>query len=336
MISVTKHWSSSLPNPFQPRQFPSTARPTTIPAVKLVNARQLLSQLEQLQQQQLHPKGTLLSRRLKMMESHWLTARHSLLSWWTKRYIMTFFWVSALTSIHFRLLTPTQSISSTKRSLSIQMGLLVSLATSISNAIMATASFSPSRGECEAALMVSTMFYHFTLTHSVYMLGLVNHLRVHFPAMHCLYLVLKERSEGANEDEIVVAQGWKPLDPTKASEYLQQLETASANITQMFAKQSQRAAVSLHIWFKNYCSLKPLSERELGPGKIWTVACWVDGCLWSAFPRGWTARTSAPLRVHTLVTWSPYPKQYNHQAKSHENGRRYCWRCQTTGWSKPL
>ena len=91
--------------------------------------------------------------------------------------------------------------------------------------------------------------------------------------MHCLYLVLKERSEGANEDEIAVAQGRKPLDPTKASEYLQQLKTASANITQMFAKQSQRAAVSLHIWFKNYCSLKPLSERELGPGKIWTVAC---------------------------------------------------------------
>ena len=71
------------------------------------------------------------------------------------------------------------------------------------------------------------------------MLGLVNHLHVHFPAMHRLYLVLKERSEGANEDEIAVAQGRKPLDPTKASKYLQQLETASANITQMFAKQCQ-------------------------------------------------------------------------------------------------
>lgn len=65
--------------------------------------------------------------------------------------------------------------------------------------------------------------------------------------MHRLYLVLKERSEGADEDEIAIAQGRKPLDSTKANEYLQQLEKASTNITQMFVQQSQRAAVSLHI-----------------------------------------------------------------------------------------
>lgn len=65
--------------------------------------------------------------------------------------------------------------------------------------------------------------------------------------MHHLYLVLKEWSEGADEDETAIVQGWKPLDPTKASEYLQQLEKASANITQMFAQQSQHAVVSLYL-----------------------------------------------------------------------------------------
>ena len=66
--------------------------------------------------------------------------------------------------------------------------------------------------------------------------------------MYRLYLVLKEKSEGANEDEIAIAQGQKPLDPTKASEYLQQLEKASTDIVQLFSQQSQRAVVSLHIF----------------------------------------------------------------------------------------
>ena len=270
------------------------------------------------------------------MVSHWLTAHLSHLSRQTKRYIITFFWIYSLTSIHFRLLTPTQSISSMKKSLSIWMGLLVSLVISISNAIMASARFSPSQGECTAALMVGAMFWLFASTNSFYLLGLVNHLQVHFSAMHHLYLVLKEQSEGADEDEIAVVQGQKPLDPTKANEYLQQLEKASANITQMFAQQSQCVAVSLQISFKHYCSLNTLSGWELGPGNFWTVAHWMDGRLWSAIPRSWTTRTLVPPRVHTPVTRSPDPEQYNYQVQSYENGWRYHWRCQTTGWGKPL
>lgn len=42
-----------------------------------------------------------------------------------------------------------------------------------------------------------------------------------------------------------MAQGQKALDPTTAADYLLQLEKASSNVAQMFAQQSQRAAVGL-------------------------------------------------------------------------------------------
>lgn len=55
--------------------------------------------------------------------------------------------------------------------------------------------------------MVSDIFWLFTLTNSFHLLGPVNYLHVHFPVMYCLYLVLKEKSEGADGDEAVIAQG---------------------------------------------------------------------------------------------------------------------------------
>lgn len=95
--------------------------------------------------------------------------------------------------------------------------------------------------------MVSAMLQLSTMTECFWLLGLVNHLRVHFPAMYRLYLVLKEQSEEPDHDDTAIAQGKKPLDPAKASEYLQQLKKASANITQMFAQQGQCAAVSFQM-----------------------------------------------------------------------------------------
>ena len=52
--------------------------------------------------------------------------------------------------------------------------------------------------------MVSSIFWLFTLTNSFHLLGPVNYLHVHFSVMHCLYLGLKEQSEGADGDEVVI------------------------------------------------------------------------------------------------------------------------------------
>ena len=194
----------------------------------------------------------------------WLTAHQLHLSWQTKRYIMTFFQVPVLILL-FRLLAPTQSIFSINKSLLIWIGPLVSLVISISNAIMAVIKLSPLWEKCKTVLMVSGIFWLFTLTNSFHLLGPVNHLHVHFSVMHCLYLVLKEQSEGVDGDEAVIAQGWKVLNPAKASKYLQWLNKASAIIVQMFAQQSQCDAVSLHTWLISI-PIKTLSGQELGPG----------------------------------------------------------------------
>jgi hypothetical protein len=42
-----------------------------------------------------------------------------------------------------------------------------------------------------------------------------------------------------------MAQGRKTLNPATATDYLLQLEKTSSNVAQMFAQQSQRAAVGL-------------------------------------------------------------------------------------------
>ena len=61
-------------------------------------------------------------------------------------------------------------------------------------------------------------------------IGLIGHLKTHFPAMYRLFLVLKDRDEPPTEDEIAIASGKKTLDPTKAAEYLVKLEKASATL----------------------------------------------------------------------------------------------------------
>jgi hypothetical protein len=77
--------------------------------------------------------------------------------------------------------------------------------------------------------------------------GLIGHLKVHFPPMHRLYLVLKDHKECPTADEIAIAAGQKILDPTSAAEYLLQLEKASTNLVNVFKQQSQRAAVIFYI-----------------------------------------------------------------------------------------
>ena len=77
--------------------------------------------------------------------------------------------------------------------------------------------------------------------------GLIGHLKVHFPPMHRLYLVLKDHKECPTADEIAIAAGQKILDPTSAAEYLLQLEKASTNLVDVFKQQSQWAAVIFYI-----------------------------------------------------------------------------------------
>jgi len=77
--------------------------------------------------------------------------------------------------------------------------------------------------------------------------GLIGHLKVHFPLMHRLYLVLKDRKERPTADKITISAGQKILDPTSAVEYLLQLEKASTNLVDVFKQQSQRAAVIFYI-----------------------------------------------------------------------------------------
>lgn len=62
--------------------------------------------------------------------------------------------------------------------------------------------------------------------------------------MYRLYLILKDRSEPPTEEEKAVAAGRQTLDPTKAAEYLEQLQRASTGIVEAFKNQHQNAAVS--------------------------------------------------------------------------------------------
>ncbi|KAM6491683.1 hypothetical protein JOM56_012845 [Amanita muscaria] len=72
--------------------------------------------------------------------------------------------------------------------------------------------------------------------------GLINHLKTHFPAMHRLYLILKDREESPTPDEIAVASGKKVIDPKSEADYLRRLEDATDNIRKAFAAQEAQAA----------------------------------------------------------------------------------------------
>jgi len=74
--------------------------------------------------------------------------------------------------------------------------------------------------------------------------GLVGHLKRHFPAMHRLYMVLKDHTEPLTDDELAKASTEKVLDTEVANAYLRRVEVASANLLSMFTKQSQENKVS--------------------------------------------------------------------------------------------
>ncbi|KIM75594.1 hypothetical protein PILCRDRAFT_13510 [Piloderma croceum F 1598] len=58
------------------------------------------------------------------------------------------------------------------------------------------------------------LFYESVALNANKLSGLIGHLKVHFPAMHQLYLVLKDRKEPPTDDNIAIAARWKVLDPT--------------------------------------------------------------------------------------------------------------------------
>jgi hypothetical protein len=74
--------------------------------------------------------------------------------------------------------------------------------------------------------------------------GLVGHLKTHFPAMYRLYIILKDRTDPPTDDELAIASAEKVLDTESANAYLGRVEATSANLLSMFAKQSQENAVS--------------------------------------------------------------------------------------------
>jgi hypothetical protein len=85
----------------------------------------------------------------------------------------------------------------------------------------------------------------FTDIASQTLLGLVGHLKTHFPAMYRLYLIMKNRTEPPTKDELAITSGEKAMDAEAASLYLGQVEVASSvSLLSMFAKQSQENVVS--------------------------------------------------------------------------------------------
>jgi hypothetical protein len=78
---------------------------------------------------------------------------------------------------------------------------------------------------------------------NVQCIGLVSHLKTHFPAMYHLYKVLKAHSTPPTDDELLIAAGKKVLNAKAASEFLQKLEKASNTIIKAFNQQNLKDAV---------------------------------------------------------------------------------------------
>ena len=75
-------------------------------------------------------------------------------------------------------------------------------------------------------------------------IGLIGHLKTHFPAMYQFFLILKDCHEPPTNVKVALASRKKMLDQIKAAEYLIKLEKALASIVVAFAKKNQRAAVN--------------------------------------------------------------------------------------------
>jgi hypothetical protein len=76
--------------------------------------------------------------------------------------------------------------------------------------------------------------------------GLVGHLKMHFPAMYRLYIILKDQTDPdpPTNDELAISSTEKVLDMEAANTYLRRVEAALANLLSLFAKQLQENAVS--------------------------------------------------------------------------------------------
>jgi hypothetical protein len=61
--------------------------------------------------------------------------------------------------------------------------------------------------------------------------------------MYRLYILLKGRDKPPSPDEIAIALGWKVLDPSKATAYLDELEKASTTIVDLFHHQAEQTKV---------------------------------------------------------------------------------------------
>ncbi|CAA7268096.1 unnamed protein product [Cyclocybe aegerita] len=67
--------------------------------------------------------------------------------------------------------------------------------------------------------------------------NLVGHLQRSFPAHHRLYEVLAKRGSPLTKEEIEIASGKKRMDDALVKKYLNELETISKNICEMFKQQ---------------------------------------------------------------------------------------------------
>jgi hypothetical protein len=80
--------------------------------------------------------------------------------------------------------------------------------------------------------------------HSLLSVGLVGHLRLTFPPMYRLYLVMKSKpSTEISEDEIAVTSGKKNIDSGAMSDFLQKLESITMTIEKAFDNQVKVATV---------------------------------------------------------------------------------------------
>ena len=72
---------------------------------------------------------------------------------------------------------------------------------------------------------------------------LIGHLQRTFPALYQLYEVLAKRDSPPTQEEIDIATGKKKMDDTLAKKYLNELETISRNVREMFEEQQMRNKV---------------------------------------------------------------------------------------------
>ena len=141
-----------------------------------------------------------------------------------------------------------------------------------------------------------------------WLIGLISHLKTYFPAIYRLYEVLKNHSSLPTLEELLIASGKKILNTEAACEFLKNLENALATIIQVFNKQSIKDAVSWMLVNAIGYSLLHTGQ-DVGPAKIWNLACGVDCCMWSTLWGSWVLTVlnfESFLSTHTSVPHLEY------------------------------